>query len=214
MMAFKIFIFLLTILYPFLSSGQNLVVTNTHMNILYLGIENELQFAGKIVLAKDIQLVPQRGEIQESDGRYFYINCKNEAGELKIYARNKKTNKILDSVLFRLIFLPEPSIRFWADNMSEGVYMGSNILKDIFSISCYPTGDFEMPISIVSFKLKVWLENGQEQDFVNEGNQFSSSLKQELAGLSGVVKAEIYELRAIMGCVKTERLLNGRVRLK
>lgn len=37
------FSILVYVLFPFLSTGQNLVVTNTHMNILYIGIDNELQ---------------------------------------------------------------------------------------------------------------------------------------------------------------------------
>jgi GldM C-terminal domain len=199
---------------PLLSKAQNLVVTSSKMNILYIGIENEIEFASKTVPAKEIQLVPERGEIHEFYGRWFYLNCKNEAGELKIYARNKKTNKILDSVLFRLKYLDEPSIRIRAENMTEGVYMGNDILKDIVGISCYATGDFEMPITIISFKLKVWFSDGREKDFVNEGNRFSSSLREELAAMTEVVKAEIYELRVIMGCVKTPRLLRETLRLK
>lgn len=184
------------------------------MNILYIGIDNEIQFASRTVLGKDFQLVPQRGEIHEFEGRYFYRNCKNEAGELMIYARSRKTSKILDSVIFRLKHLPEPSIRFVADNMSEGVYTGNNILKDIVALFCHTSGDFEMPITILSFRLKVRFANGKEQDFVNEGNRFSSSLRDELAALTGVVRAEIEEIRVIMGCVKTTQLLSHKLTLR
>ena len=174
----------------FFSKGQDLVIANTKMNILYIGVPNPIQFASKTVPANKIVLTAQRGEIISSNGQFFYQNCRNEeAGELIIYAKNKQTNKIIDSTLFRLKNFQDPTVRVSGSNMSEGVYMGKDIIKDLNGIWIKFHNDYEIPVSVISFKITITNSSAVKKILLNNGDRISPEVKAEFSKLEMAIQS-------------------------
>lgn len=204
--------FMIMMLQP--AIGQKLVIANTKMNILYLGIDNPISFGIKNGNTKDIVLVPQRGEIHEYDGALYYINCKNEAGELKIYAKNKRTNKIIDSVLFRLLRLPDPLVRIVALHMTEGAYVGNNILEDFQGIIAYVSGDYEFPVQVLSYQFSITTSGRQYWQVINEGNKLTEETRLKLQNIKEGDQVVLENVKVSFSCNKLPRNLNFKIRLK
>jgi len=195
-------------------NGQDLVVANSKMNILYIGVPNPIQFASKKVPISKIVLTAQRGEIISSNGQFFYQNCRNEIGELIIYAKNKQTNQIIDSTLFRLKNFPDPTVRISGSNMSEGVYMGKDIISDMDGIWIKFNNDYEIPVTIVSFKITITNSAGPKIILINEGNSITPNVKSELSKIVNSDTVVMHDILIRVGCVVKPRLLRQEIKLK
>ncbi len=196
------------------SKGQDLVIANTRMNILYIGIHNPIQFASKSIPVNKIVLTAQRGETISNNGQFFYQNCRNEGGELIIYAKNKQTNKVIDSAIFRLKYLPEPIVRIAAPVMFDGVYVGKDIVNDFYGVYARISDDYEFPVNIVSFKITVSNSAGLKKILLNEGHRITPEVKNEISKIEKEDTVVIHDVKVRMGCVVEPRLLRQEIKLR
>lgn len=193
---------------------QDLVVANTRMNILYIGIENPISFASKTLSEDKIKLTAQRGQIIKSQGKYYYLSClNNQQGELTIYARNKQ-NKVIDSVIFRLLKLPDPKLRIIAKNMQEGAYMGDDILQDFVGVAGYFSEDFEFPVSVIGYTISIMNKDILIKEITIEGQRIPADIKEELSHFDKTFSIKLYRFMVRFGCVQEPRMLTQEFKIK
>ena len=196
--------------------GQDVIVANSSYNILYLGIDNPIDFASKTIKQKELLLTAKSGEIRNYQGSYFYRNCSNQPGAIVIYAHNARTKRLIDSVEFRLKRLPDPRVTISASGMFEGGYKGEDILKDIYGVRCYYSDDLtDQPCKIIGFTMTISHPSGSSKEIYVNGSQISSDLKAELASIildgDSVI---INDFKIIVGCVKESRLVKNLIKIK
>jgi len=196
------------------SKGQDLVIANSKMNILYIGVPNPIQFASKKLPVNKIILTVQRGEIIYIDGHLNYLNCRNEPGELIVYAKNKQTKKIIDSTVFRLKYLPDPVVKFSASNMTEGAYIGKDFISDWHGIYAQFSDDYELAVPIVSFKITISNSAGLKKILLNEGNRITPEVKNVISKIEKGDTVVMHDVKILMGCVVEPRLLRQEIKLR
>ena len=212
----KLFIGLLLVGLSCTLTAQNVIIANSNLNILYIGIQNRIDFASKTISRKDIQLVPQRGKIITEFGRSVFRCCSSkEVGPLVIYARNRRTNRLIDSVEFRLKKVPDPKIRLITSNVSGGSYAGSDLGRDIYGVVCYMIDEFtDQACTIVGFTLTIVDSVGFKRDIYVAGSRLSEDVKQDLAKLNASCSVNIHAFKVLLGCEDEARLLDSVITLK
>ncbi|MFT3934556.1 MAG: GldM family protein [Chitinophagaceae bacterium] len=186
-------------------------------NILYLGVTNNIDFASKTVPQKEIILIPQRGKIESFLGRYTYTNCTDSPGLLKIYALNRKTQKLIDSMEFRLKRLPTPYITHYAANTdyANGLYKGNNLIEDSKGLRCHTPDDFtDWPCQIKEFTITVQDSSGTTKDFKIQGNNIPLEIKQMLQAQPQQSSIVMYDFKVIQGCVDKEVIVSKTIKLR
>src|SRR3954468_4552731 len=79
-----------------------LVVQLSYQNIVYLGVDNPIDYAVKNVDTSLIELRPSFGTLTKSeDGRLIWRYCTAQPRKLMLTAYNKKTKKAIDSIGIR-----------------------------------------------------------------------------------------------------------------
>ena len=199
---------------PLISTGQNLVVANPGMNVLYIGVDNEIQFASKTIPYKNLSLKPQRGEIVNYHGKLYYRYCQNNPGLLAIYAYNRLSRKIVDSALFRLKRIPDPIIKLVASNMQEGVYVGNDLAGDFVGLVGFCCGDFEAAVKIIGFTITVTNQNSTQKDFYFNGPSVSSDDKKQIASFDKNSSLKVHRVIVNVGCDTTARQLTQEFKLQ
>lgn len=197
---------LLLLLMPVYSLGQ-LVVTNLQERILYIGVNNYIDYAVKTTYTAEVTLTVSRGELITDFGKLVYRHCRYEPGVITFYAINKRSKKIIDSVLFRLKPLPDPRIKLIAINMNEGVYLGNNMLRDLTGVIGYLSGDYEAPIKIVEYEVVIAKRSGQKIMVTNKDSRPSQELKDELLKLQDDDIVTIRNFKVHFGCETPDRLV-------
>lgn len=197
---------LLLLLMPVCSIAQ-LVVTNLKENILYIGVDNYIDYAVTAKQAEKITLMVSRGELITSNNKLIYRHCANKPGLVTFYALDKASKKVIDSVLFRLKPLPDPTIELIAIDSNEGVYLGKNIVRDMTGVLSYLSSDYETPMKIIEYEVIIAKPTGQRLVLSNKGSRLMQEVRDEFLKLEDNDVVTIRNFEVHFACETPDRLV-------
>lgn len=183
-------------------SYSQITVSNDLLKKIYLGIENPISITVSNFNMSDVVVTASIGTLKKTTtGKYTWQVCSSEkkSAWLKVYNKSK----LVDSLFFRIIRLPEPSIKITSQKGQINFEPGSGIRADIDNFSV--EGIF---CKIEKFKLAVIKSEGDTLRYENYGDSFKK-LHDELSPLlKEGEKVIFYDFFVWIGCEKEPRKLS------
>lgn len=196
----KLIFFLIVIFISFNTLSQEVIIENSQSRILYAGAENPLKIHVHGYKPSELNIVVNHGEIirKDNQGSYAWKICEinNQFRSiLKLY----KGSKLVDSVVFRLKPLPEPSILI--PNNGNKSHAGRIYIRGIraeienFSIE-------GIPCEIISYDLGVLKKTDSIYQFMNnKGAYLDQNASNVFGQLSSGDKYIIRNIVVKVGCL-------------
>jgi hypothetical protein len=198
---------LLFLLLTFITTLVNaqVVVSNDYFKYLYIGIENSISISAKNVADANLVVTVSTGEIKRiSAGKYSWKVCEQATGysEIKIYNKSK----IVDSVRFRLIPMPNPKILVTSQD-GEIIFKG---IKAWFGIRAeIDTTQVEgVRCTINRFIVTIQKNNGNLIRLENTGPGYDKHVIDAFTNLAIGEKVTLSDFLVTVGCELIIRKLN------
>lgn len=151
--------------------AQLVAVSNTKMNVIYIGVDNPIQVAVSDYAVEDISVEVSNGEIEGKNGQYTWkVNTPGQA-EITVSAKDK----VIETVKYRVKRIPDPVAL--VGNKSSGA-LPAAVLKAQPGVSAVLTNfDFDAVCNTTSYVITIVRKNSDPMDVVNEGAKFSARAK-------------------------------------
>ena len=181
--------------------AQKAVVSNTSLNILYVGLENRLDILLDGVLKKNIEVTCKDFKVLESFGFYYvYIDKNCKLKETKFYVRDRsKRNKVwADSVAFRIKKIPTPIAQL--GTLASGLAYHNGELSMQNTVYAYIESFVYdgVKYQIVSYQLRAYsLDNLELTNQKIVGNK-TQEIREFLSRNHGQVRIELDEIKAVL----------------
>lgn len=104
----RLFITCILLLSTWRSYSQKCVVANTKENIFYLGVPNPVDVAIEGYRCKDIVVTTDNGKVEPTDDPCSYEINLDKAGIAYVILKEKKSNRQLGKIVFRVKCIPDP----------------------------------------------------------------------------------------------------------
>jgi hypothetical protein len=168
--------YLLLALHGFLAyhaTAQPFVVQTEKMNVLYVGMPNEMHIVVNDVAPERLILLPSMGEIDTIDlksGHYLWKVSRKDSSVAKLVLADSSANNPMDTFYFRVKEAPEPI--FYLFNQT---CMGTNPLsiKCRFNHDAF-SGDL---VEIVGYDVEFHPKNGVKYSRHNKGAKFETDIR-------------------------------------
>lgn len=162
---------------PWCAYSQELVVANTHLNILYSGIRNSVKIAKAGVPCSELLVSSSKTCPIQGTGCSFIITPVSK-GICKIYAEeNKKGNTKRDTFYFMVRELPKPSFRIAGKSggeISKNVLLASNPSCELDHF------DYDLLFHIKQYRVQVFQRDSCLFDGLNTGYKYGEELTNKI----------------------------------
>ena len=174
----------LIILIPFLNFysvafSQKLAVSCDKNNVLYIGVDNPITVAAANLSSDQIIVKAENGNIEGSDGRYFFRGT--EPGSTYIIVYKKSTLEKIGSWSFRLRYIPDPVAKVgpWGNDNARARAI---VLKSQYWIRAdLEDFDYEATFRVDSFTLNIFYQDSCIiKEVFNVGNKFNDKVSEAL----------------------------------
>ncbi|MCG2614312.1 hypothetical protein LZZ85_08460 [Terrimonas sp. NA20] len=138
---------------------KNLSLTDPAMDIIYIGVVNDLAVEG-VSERQNMEVVVGGKDAEGSNGRYYAMVHTPGTVKVDVYRKVQGDRRLLTSKVFRSVLLSRPKARLMAaadSNLSVGVIIANPQLETF-----YPGSQFKSDCDISSFMLKITDSNGEE----------------------------------------------------
>lgn len=171
-------IFLLTILHVH-TYAQNVVVSATQMNVLYIGIDNPVEVAAEGLLNKELIVRISDGctitPITDRPGNYNVRVSKAGSANISVYQKLKNGNeKLLSEQKFEGEHIPDPIL--YIGDYKAGVIAKENLKKQKGLFIRFDSPTVNLKFDIVSFTLYA-LYDGVPTVVENNGAYFNDEVR-------------------------------------
>jgi hypothetical protein len=177
----------------------SVVVAADKMNLLYVGINNPISVAAAGISSNDLSVsVSGEGEaeITQIGGGKYIIHPKkatSKSGFCNITLTNKKTGRQLGVYPFRVIYLPDPSVRL-TNNKNGGSMTAAEMKVQAGLMALLNISDFDARCEVSSFSLQK-VSNGKVQtEIKSEGGAFKGAV---LESVTAAKNGDIYIFKDI-----------------
>ncbi len=133
------------------SYSQKCVVANTKENIFYLGVPNPIDVAIEGYKCKDVVVTTDNGKVDPTDEPCSYQITLDKAGIAYVIVSEKKSNRPLGKIPFRVKHIPDPVAMVAS---KQGGAIGKNIMKVQLGITAVLLGfDFDARFVVTGFTI-------------------------------------------------------------
>lgn len=168
--------------------AQNSLISNARLNVLYVGLFNELNVTSCKVASNNIMLTSDVGTVKDSAGKFYLIlpsklSYSVKTTKIRLYDRTATKRECIDSFNFRIKRIPEPVIQLGA-LAPGGVYrLGEIALQQ--RLYAYVNGFAFDGLKYVVVSYRVELFDAQQNGMVAMGI-YNNSTSQFLGMLSSL----------------------------
>ena len=190
--------------------SQKVIISSTKLNVLYLGIDNPLEYAINNYDCTNYTLSISDGNEIICDSTCRCIARVHSQGYVYVYVLDKNKNKIIDSIYYRTKMIPDPMVCF---NYGQRYYYPEGNSCLCKTIPCIQLGkvtylDIDVTYTLVDFDFRFVYKNGKEIIYKNKGTQIRSEIK-DLIGKSKLGDGFYIENINVIGPDNYVRRING-----
>lgn len=173
----RLVVILSIILFGFRGQAQ-MTLAIQHNNILYVGIDNKLQFSVANIKMADVRLVASWGQLSRNGNEYSWKTCDTHRNLVTFFCYRK--NKAIDSVTCRVKPVPEPMLMVATGRHQ---HRAGIIDSQAGVIALLPEADFDISFSIKQFTFRLIRNGTIVFEIRNDGARFESDLMSRLVNL-------------------------------
>jgi hypothetical protein len=180
------YLILLSLLAPFSGYGQkpnspeikSFLISNPRQNIVYVGIDNTLDFVVSTYPCQSFKLEATNGEIKKTDRPCLYTINPDKKGDCDIRVVSRKSGKAIGNYKFVAYDLPLPEVKITGKGEGE---ISKNFMKAQLGLLAELNG-FDIQVRYVIDKFSIIIIRGDEAIFIKEntGALFNSEIKNAL----------------------------------
>ena len=177
MKIFKYLIINILLLLNIHAAAQKIAITNTKMNIVYIGFNNPIYVAIANCPAEAIIVKVSQGTIAGENGKYIWrpTTPSNEAF-INVFIKKDNTEKLISTITYRVKTIPNPTTRGsnWQSQQSCATYNPSARPNGLVAVlDNFP---YDIQFDIISFKVTI-IRNGKIFfEGTNQGGRFQGSV--------------------------------------
>lgn len=194
------------ICFSYLCSYSQIVISNTTFQALYIGVDNQMSIASN--KSKDIVLKSDFGELSPvKNGKFTWRICSTRNYPI-VKLRIFKKNTVVDSLLFKLVKLPLPTIMLGCSG------------ENVFYKDCVRVGvraeirDFiieNVKVKVDSFTVTILKKSGKEIKIMNKGGYYSSEASKAFQNLEIDDIVKQHDFIVTVGCLSTSQKLDENI---
>jgi hypothetical protein len=177
---------------------KNLSLNNPALDILYIGVENDLIIEG-VSDKKNLEVVVGEKICEESNGRYYAMLHTPGTVKVSVYRKGKNARQLLISKEFRSVVLSYPRARLSAatDSILSIAFITANPQLETF----YPGSEFKSDCFVHSFRLTITDRNGEEllEQTTGQGTRLTKDMIAVIRKLKPGNKLFFDEIRVFCG---------------
>jgi hypothetical protein len=166
---------LLVVFFPKGLSAQT-AVENEKNNIVYVGVENQINISAFEYPCQDVAMAADKGELKKTDECGHYIFTTNEDGivTFSVNALKNGRSTYIDKHTFRMKYPPSPKATIFG--AKDGI-IGLDALNKAVGMACELRDfDYEIYYKIESFSYQVVSDGKTGTKIFNEGNKFNEAI--------------------------------------
>jgi hypothetical protein len=204
--------YLLSIIFLPLFCSSQLIVSNEKLNILYVGVDNSIQFAVPGYNSKELLLIASCGMLITRNDKTIWRICNEKCSYVKFscYLKSSKGRKLLGSSDYRIKSCADPVIM--NPFIMSNHYSSPNIFKipDFVRVE-HKNFDFDISFTVKQFKIEIYKSSGDTLKMTNLGPQLSEQLFNEIGKMKKGESLLLYDVIVKNECELSNRELNDKV---
>lgn len=160
------------------SGKQAVLISNPTQNIVYVGIDNTLNFIVSAYPCQSFKLETTNGEVKELDKPCLYTIKPDQKGDCDIKVVNKKSGKVIGNYEFVAHDLPLPDVTITGKTGGE---ISKNFMKVQVGLLAELSG-FDIHVKYLIDKFSIVIIRGEKAILIkeNKGAIFNSEIKNAL----------------------------------
>lgn len=183
--------------------GQSTVVANTRLNLVYLGLVNELSVSSSLVSKSDLKMTSDVGVLIDSNGRYFLDlrapECKkSKTVVFRLYDQSKTGTPFVDSVEYRVKRIPHPVVQLGSLSSGGMFRLGEIVLQQrLYAIISGFAFD-GVKYVVVSYRVKLFDAHQKGMMSMEIYNNSTAQFTSMLSALKENARLEFDNIRCVL----------------